>query len=224
VLAGLVILMPAISQCEIQRVLLPAVMSGQLISVFLLQLAMDQPYLKQPRPLYQEPFRQYKDVVTVGINESEVVVPKYLADFYRNVKKMAIQAGFQSDVPVIDMTGSSPGVLYAIGAKSIGQPWMIGNFRGSNNVAVFMLNRVSCSEIIESWLLVDPDSKVKLSPTILNNFGISFEQDFKMVAELNIPPSTTSYNGMPTHRLQLWKPLHATQDDIAVCEQKRTPH
>jgi hypothetical protein len=219
VLAGLAILIPTVASGGTQRILLPAVVGGQLITIFLLYAAMERPYFLQP-----EPFREYEDIVTIGTNESELILPKYFADFYRNVKKMASQAGFQSGIPVIDMTGHGSGVLYAIGAKSVGQPWMIGGYSGSDNVAIFTLNRVSCAELVESWLLVEPDGLVRLSPAILNNFGISFEQRFEMVAELNMPLTNTDHHGMPSHRLQLWKPLPLPQDAIATCEQKRNQH
>ena len=104
ILAGLVLFMPAISIRGNWLILLPAVMSGQLITVFLLQVAMEKPYYVQP-----EPFRQYKISLPYGINESELMLPQALADYYRNVKKMAIQAGFRSGMPMLDMTGEGSG-------------------------------------------------------------------------------------------------------------------
>jgi hypothetical protein len=216
ILAGLVILMPAISICGNWRILLPAVMSGQLIAVFLLQAAMEQPYFGQP-----EPFRQYNNVIAFGVNESELILPQALVEYYRNVKKMAIQAGFQSGAPMLDMTGEGPGTLYAIGAKAIGQPWMIGGHTGSDNMAIAVLNRVACKDIAEAWLLVDPDSRLKLSLNILSHFGLSIEQNFEMAAELSISSESVARHGVPSRRLQLWKPTNPTQDTIAACEKKR---
>ena len=216
ILAGMVVFMPGISIRGNWRILLPAVMSGQLITVFLLQVAMEQPYWAQP-----EPFRLYKISLPYGRNESELMLPLALADYYRNVKKMAIQAGFRSGLPLIDMTGEGPGTLYVIGAKAIGQAWMIGGFPGSNNLAIAMLNRVSCTDIAEAWLLVDPDSRLKLSPTILSHFGLSFEQNFEMAGELSISSGSAARHGIPSRRLQLWKPTHPTQHTITACEKKR---
>ena len=136
---------------------------------------------------------------------------------------MVIQASFQAGTPIIDMTGISPGVLYAIGAKAIGQAWMIGRPLGSNDMAQAMLNMVSCADISEAWLLIDPDSPVRLSLTILDNFGISFEQDFEMAAELSIPSTNLVRRGVPLHRLQLWKPTRPIQYATAACEKKRNP-
>ncbi len=216
ILAGLVVLMPAISTRSNWRILLPSVMSGQLITVFLLQVAMEQPYWAQP-----EPFRQYNTSLLYGRNESELMLPQALADYYRNVKKMAIQADFRPGAPMIDMTGEGPGTVYAIGAKGIGQAWMIGGFPGSNNLAIAMLNRVSCSEIAEAWLLVDPDNRKRLSPEILSYFGLSFEQDYELAAELRIFFANVARHGVPSQRVQLWKPIHPIQNTIAVCEMKR---
>lgn len=216
VLAGLVILMPFVSSTGKTRILLPTVVSGQLITVFLLYAAMEHPYFGQP-----EPFRQYDDTATTGIKESTLILPKELADYYLDVKKMAINAGFQSDTPVIDMTGDGSGVLYAINAKAIGSAWMIGGFTGSDNMAKSLLNRVPCTDITNTWLLVAPDSPLKLSPTILNSIGLSFEKNFEMAAELNIPSTQLARRGIPAGRLQLWKPKQTTQYTIPTCEKER---
>ena len=216
ILAGLVILMPAISVRGNWQILLPAVMSGQLITVFLLQAAMEQPYFGQP-----EPFRHYNKVIAIGINESKLMLPQVLAEYYRNVKKMAIQAGFRSGLPVIDMTGEGPGTLYAIGAKAIGQAWMVGGYPGSDNMAIAMLNRVSCTDIAEAWLLVDTDSRLKLSLAILSHFGLSIEQHFEMAAELSISSASVPRHGVPSRKLQLWKPTYPTQDIVTACKKMR---
>jgi len=216
VLAGLAILIPAIPMPSIQRTLLPVIVSGQLITVILLQTAMEQPYYGQT-----EAFRQYDSVVAIGTNESELMLPKDFADYYRNLKKLATQADFRSGTPMIDMTGQEPGTLYALGAKAIGSAWLIGGTYGSNNMARNLLNRVPCSDLTEAWLLVDPDGLAKLSPTILNRPDDNFEQYFEMTAELNIPPNSVVRWGIPARRLQLWKPIHSTQYTVATCEKNR---
>jgi hypothetical protein len=215
IMAGVIVLIPIISARGNWRILLPVVISGQLISVFLLQASMEWPY-RQPQP-----FRQYDNIVAIGADESQLILPQDLADYYRNVKKIASQAGFQSNTPVIDMTGEGPGTLYAIGAKAIGGAYLIGGFPGSDNVAQTLLNRVSCTDIAIAWLLADSDNPLKLSPTILNYVGLNFEQDFEMVAELHISATNIARHGIPSQRLQLWKPVRLTQNRIAVCEQKQ---
>ena len=217
VLAGLVILMPFMSSTGNPRVLLPSAVCGQLITVFLLYSAMEHPYFGQP-----EPFRQYDTTVATQINKSTLILPEALADYYINIKKMADQAGFQVNTPIINMTGYNPGVIYAIGGKAIGLPWLIGGFSGSNDVTVTVLNRVSCTEIGEAWLLIDTDTPRKLSPAILNNFGIA-EQDFEIAAKLNTPPNSPARWGVASRQLQLWKPTRPIQYASAACEKKRKP-
>jgi hypothetical protein len=218
ILAGLVILIPSVSQRGNWRMLLAVIASGQLITIFLLQTAMEHPYFNLP-----EPFRQYDNVVTIGIDASEIILPKELAQYYRDVKKMADQTGFRADTPMLDMTGHSPGVLYVMGAKAIGQAWMIGGFSGSNQVAIATLNHVSCVEIAEAWLIINPDSQRKLSPILLSNFGIHFEKDFELAAEFSIPATNKPHWGVPQKQLQLWRPKPTTQDTITACEKKRHP-
>lgn len=215
VLAALVIFMPAISVRGHWKTLLPAVVSGQLITVFLLQAAMEWPY-RQPQPL-----RQYDNVVAIGEDKSELILPQDLADYYRNVQKTAQLAGFQAGTPMLDMTGEGSGTLYAIQAKAIGSPWLVGGFAGSENMVKALLNLVSCSDIAAAWLLIDSDNPLKLSPSLLNHFGLDFEQGFEMATELSISPATIARHGIPSKRLQLWKPMPPIQNKIAACQQKR---
>lgn len=214
-LTGLTILMPVITNADSWQVLLPAVVSGQLLSVFLLQAAMVWPY-RQPQSIYQ-----YDDVVTVGAYDSKLLLPNDLADYFRNVQTMAQQAGFQAGTPMIDMTGEGPGTLYALQAKAIGYPWLIGGYAGSNNMVEFALSQVPCADIAAAWLLIDSDNLLKLSPTLLNHIGLDFEQDFEMAKELAISPTTVARHGIPSKRLQIWKPKLSTQNRSSVCEQKR---
>jgi len=215
VLAALVIFMPAISARGHWKILLPAVVSGQLITVFLLQAAMEWPY-RQPQP-----FRQYDNVIAIGKDSSELILPQDLADYYRNVQKTAQQAGFQAGTPMLDMTGEGPGTLYAIDAKAIGYPWLIGGFAGSENMVKAFLNLVSCNDIASAWLLIDSDNPLKLLPSLLNHFGLDFEQGYEMATELSISPATIARHGIPSKHLQLWKPMPPIQNKIATCQQKR---
>ena len=219
ILAGLIILMPAISIRGNWHILMPAVVTGQLITVLLLQAAMERPYFNQPEPL-----REYTTSVPYGINRINLMLPQALSDYYQNVKKTAFQAGFRPGVPMLDLTGEGLGMLYAIGAKIIGQPWMIGGFPGSDNLAIAMLSRVPCTDIAAAWLFVDSDSRQKLSPTILNHFGLSMEKNYEMAAELSTPNARTARHGIPTRLLQLWKPSHSNQDTITACETLKTQY
>jgi hypothetical protein len=212
VLAGISMLIPLIQDRLNACILLPALVGCQLITVFLLQVSMEQPYWNQP-----EPFRMYDKPVAYGRNHSELMLPSALADYYRNLVDFTSQAGFSPGLPVIDMTGEGPGTLYAIDAKPIGQPWMMGGFPGSDKFAVFTLNRAQCKDIAESWLLVDPDSQSKLSSSVLKPLGLSIETNYQIAAEMTISGNSQPRHGMASHKLQLWKPVHQTSRKVRNC-------
>lgn len=217
VLGGLVFLIPCIIQQTKSHVswniLLPTAIGIEIFSLFFIQLAMDFPYRQPPK------VQNYNEKIIIGINQSQQILSHPIAHYLQTAKRLAAQSGFKSQTPMIDLTGQSPGILYTIGAKSIGQAWMLGGYPGSNAYATALLNLVSCQEIANAWLLYEPESKQQISPEILNHFGINFSTDYINVAEFNTPfdPETT-WSTARNHKQQLLKPIRPMNIAIAACE------
>jgi hypothetical protein len=209
VLAGLVFLggtMPAGNNA--QRALLTLGLAAQLITVVLMSTGLERPYRQN------QPLRLNNRIVEIGEGRSKLVLSQSYADYLQNIKGTAKQTGFRAGTPMIDLTGRSPGVLYHIGAESIGQAWMIGGYKGSDRKALERLRAVSCKKIAAAWLLTEPDGSRAVSSEILSYFGLRVPDDFEVVASV-----TTPLGGYLGGRNQLLlRPVRNPKDAEVQCE------
>lgn len=216
ILAGLVILIPNISTKTGWKMLLSVIVGGQLITIILLYIGMEFPY-RQPQPL-----RQNNTLVSIGKSHSELILSESFARYFQTIQKLAAQSGFKSNTPMIDLSGKSPGILYVLGAKSIGQAWMIGGYSGSDQLAIATLNSLTCKEIVSAWLFIDPARTSKISPEILENFGINVQEDYRIETEFAAPSKSGDQN--ISGNQQLLKPTRSIQAAIAACENIKSKH
>ena len=49
-----------------------------------------------------------------------------MANYIKNTKEILEDNNFSKDTNILDLTGRSPGFIYAFGGKSIGAGWVIG--------------------------------------------------------------------------------------------------
>ena len=209
VCAALVVLLPAMIKSFNWKLLLPLGVGAQLITVVTLQMAMNHPY----RQL--EPLSQYDHKVSLGVYDSKLMLSKYMADFFTNTNNLIRQSGFKPDTPVIDLTGMSPGMLYVMGAKPVGQAWIMGGYKGSEQFAISSLNMVACSEIAASWILLEPENIRKIPSDILKNYGIDINNDYNLAAQY-VMPLGISGSDVSSKQLLL-KPNRSIEEATSAC-------
>ena len=123
-------------------------------------------------------------------------------------------------MPVIDLTGQSPGTLYFLDANSIGQAWTIGGYPGSATLAVKMLNKVKCEDIARAWLLVESNGPRKISPEILLDFGVNWLSDFEIVGSFKTAVGAGGYKKI--RKQQLLKPVRSIDVATTACTALKT--
>ena len=171
-LSALTLLGPLSQKFRTLYFLLPAIIAVQAITATLLHTGLEKPHV-QPNPL-----RLSTNVYEVGGANSPLKISSEYVKYFNEVKTAAWAAGFDSDTPVIDLTGQSPGLLYVLRAESIGNAWLIGKHPGSFDAAVAALQMVDCTKIANAWVLHEPESRRTISPAILRTFGITFPDDY----------------------------------------------
>ena len=181
VLAGLPFLAKSREEGISWRVALPVAAASLVITASVLSLSMEVPY-RQPQPL-----RLQNEVVRIGTTGSELRVAHETAEYINKLRRLARSAGFRPGDPMLDMTGRSPGLLYAIGAKAIGRPWMHGGDPGSDDVTAATLDRMSRQELREAWILTEPTGRNKLSIHLLERYAINLEKNYIMVGRVMSP-------------------------------------
>lgn len=209
VLAGLALLGPIASVNRLSALLLPLGLAAQLTTVALVDSGIEAPY-RQPHRL---PENDYP--LEIGKPGSTLLLSRGYCLYFAEAKDVANQAGFKKGAPMIDLTGQSPGILYAIGASNIGQAWTVGGYPGSNALAEAMLKKVSCEELATAWLLVEPEGTRKIDPNILKSYGANMATDFEVVGTFKTAEGAGGYKEVRVQ--QLLKPVRSVDAAINSC-------
>lgn len=189
------------------RTILTLVLLPFAISVTILAIGMEYPYRQT------QPVQRNDHVVEVGTRGARLTLASDFAGYVRRLQAIAREGGFQSEDPLIDLTGHYPGAPLVLGANPVGQAWMIGGYPGSEALAAAALQRVSCAVLAISWLLVEPDGPRAISRAILDKYGMRLEA----VGSLASP--TGSYS--QSYQQHLLRPVQNRDDVIQRCEKKR---
>lgn len=136
------------------------------ISIVGLRDALNIPYRQSESILEQR-----AEFLDPNTNE-KLILAEDTAHYLTVIKTVVADSKFKAGTPVIDLTGFHPGTLYFMQAKSIGQAWNIGGYKGSELMASLALYQASCEEIASAWLLIEKEGRRQISHTILMNHGI----------------------------------------------------
>ena len=213
ILAGLAIFVAAAPPSASWSIFLPVAAGAQMVAVLMLHVAVAHPY-RQPQAL-----GTVDEVVTLGAKGAQLRLSHDYAAYVTGFRLLASGAGFTVKTPVIDLTGHSPGTLFSLGGRSIGQPWLLGGYPGSDNFAVRVLRNVPCDDLAAAWLLVEPKGPRKLTPTVLKKFAINVEQDFESVGVVSTPPGFGDYAASSVQ--QLLKPTRDIRSAAGECERMK---
>ena len=199
--AGLAIAGPWFTSAPAGRGLLGAGFVVQFFSLLLIVSALANPY-RSPQPLP-------RNEVDISIQERDSLRlagshAKYLGD----LKELARQSGFRAGTPMIDMTGHSPGVLYFLGARSVGLAWNSGGYPGSAAFVANALRYVPCEQLAQSWLLMEPQGPRQIPDQVLSTFGAEAVANYVPVGTVQGP------HGVPQ---QLLKPSRSEAEAKAAC-------
>src|SRR5690606_4853613 len=139
-LASIIFLAPLVRGEGSWRFALPSAIAAQAVTLMVMLNAVTSPY-RQPGPLLLNDVHQ-----SIGKHGSTLVLTPGYAQYVANAMAITREAGFRDGYPMLDLTGQSPGLLYSLGAKSVGQAWMIGGYPGSLARALTTLKDTTCIE------------------------------------------------------------------------------
>ena len=161
---------------EMFKNIVPPFVMGMLLLVTLsITHAQQVPY-RQDAPIHAQD-------AEVRIGGGTLFLSKGYASSIDEVRMKAQQGGFTPGTPVVDLTGRSPGVLYALDAEAVGAPWVIGGYRGSLNLATRVLQRVPQDKLKRSWILVEPRGKRSIPDKIFARLNLDFPSGYEKRAE-----------------------------------------
>ena len=158
------------------------------------------PY-RQPQPLWLN-----RSITTIGAPESKIVLSQSASNYINTARAQMIKHGFNDGDAIIDMTGQSPGLIFALSGKAVGQPWIIGGYPGSQKVGAEALSLIPCQELHNSWFITEPGGPRSLDLSTLKSLKIdlSDQSRYEKVVELETPPRAARGGNPRTHpRIQI---------------------
>lgn len=154
--------------------LFPTLISTTILGAILLNTIIATPHR-------QVPLWENSVLVNTGAENSYLYLTQSQADLINTVRSISKANGFQADMPIIDLTGQSPGLLYLLTARSVGFPWLSGGYKGSTEFAKKALATETCDLLSKSWILSEPEGRRKLPPIILSDFGSDLNLDYELI-------------------------------------------
>jgi len=215
ILASLVLISPATRNPRFASLLLSLALAVQVLTVVRIQNGIEKPY-RQPQSLWANDY-----VMDIGRRGSTLILSRGFGQYFAQAIELSRRGGFAAGTPMIDLTGQSPGILYAVGAKSVGLPCMLGGYRGSDIVAVNSLKMVPCAELGTAWLLTEPDGPRQISPSVVASFGANLATDFELVGTFKTAAGAGGYE--IERQQQFLKPIRPADAATAACVAIRTP-
>jgi len=198
VLAGLMLLATLARETASWFLALPLALAVQAVTTTLLQTAFEQPY-RQPQPL-----RLNVSTIEIGPQKATLTLSQDYSEYITSGMVIAKKAGFVPSMPMIDLSGQSPGILYAIGADSIGQAWTIGGYPGSLQLAETALSHTSCENISKAWILFESGGPRSIPIELMRSLGADFPSNYKHIGEWQTATGAGGY--LDRRNQELYKP------------------
>lgn len=211
-LAGLMLLVPLIRERTSLLLLLPFALATQAVTATLLQSGLEHPY-RQTQPL-----RLNSSNLEIGPQKSKLNLSESYSTYFVSAISTAKKVGFEPNTPLIDLSGQSPGILFAINAKNIGQPWTLGGYPGSLAFVKAGLSRFSCEDISHAWVLFEPDGPRKIAPELMVEIGANFPSNYDQVGSWQTAKGAGGYAA--SRDQQLYKPRFP-KDTLTTCKKLR---
>jgi hypothetical protein len=107
------------------------------------------------------------------------------SEFVSSLQKAATQSGFCRGDMAIDLSGSLPGTVFAIGGRMPVFPWLFAGYPFTEEFAREYLRRLGQARLARAWL-VTSDTPNSLSMQELASLGVNFSA-YRLVADLPYP-------------------------------------
>jgi hypothetical protein len=81
---------------------------------------------------------------------------------------------------VIDLTGESPGLIFASGQQALGQAWILGGYEDSETLAKTALRDTRCSDLQHAAVFVAPQGDRQIDSGVLAAVDLDLKRDFTL--------------------------------------------
>lgn len=192
--------------------LMPTTFSIGLCLLCLPALVMQIMALTEVRYTYRQLAAQWEQNVrvTVGPSANALWVDARTSESLQKIAGLARTAGFKPGQHVLDLSGDSPGVIYAMGGNPLGTPWMMGGYPASTAMAERVIEKVDPASLRSAWLLTSSNNPRRIKgwePILASRVGPGSHQ---LAASIMIDsPYLWNPTSSRSVSVELWRPAEA---------------
>jgi hypothetical protein len=206
VMVACAVLLHLSKETEFMRLLSSLAIMVQAITAIVLAQGLDSPYRQQGS------LRKNDFMLDLGQFGGELILKRSTGEYILQAKYVAARSGFSKGMPMIDMTGHAPGLLFQLGADSVGVAWTLGGYPGSKQFVEMALKSVPCDKLAVAWLLSEPQGMAEIPSSVLSTFGADLKDSFENVGTIVSPDG---------HLHQLLKPNRSQYRAENACKFRR---
>ena len=199
-LVSFVFLVPISLKIKKIEIIVIFVIISQVYSSLHIKEKIEDPYR------YNEPLRLSNTKISTNYKNNNIILSDEFAKYVKDARNVAAQSGFKRGDPIIDLSGRSPGLLYLMGAKSIGSAWNSGLYKSSSDIAKIRYDLVNCSDLASAWVIHEINVPTSFSTDFLKNFSINFQSQYVLAGSFEVPRGAGGY--MKNSIQKLYKPIN----------------
>lgn len=146
-----------------------------------------------------------------------ILVDAKTHDTFNAINKAALAAGYEPGQTILDFTGDGPGLVFVLGGRPLGLPWLLGGYSGSEVWAVRMLDKLSAHDVQNAWILSSNDNPraIKGWQKLLSGRLGPHSHLFAATALVHTP-YRWGENTPDNLHVQIWKPRPNSKDSFAI--------
>jgi hypothetical protein len=96
--------------------------------------------------------------VCLGTAGKTLLVDASTRESLQSVIGTARSSGFKPGQTILDFTGDSPGLIFALGGRPLGTAWLLGGYPGSEATAARLLLQLSTEQLQSAWVISSDDN------------------------------------------------------------------
>jgi hypothetical protein len=216
-LLGLIVLLSGLSE--------PQRFAGRLIAmcafcltivIGILVTSLGNPY-RQPAILWS-----YNTKGSVRVGDKPLTLSPLTATYLLNLHTLAKQNNLTGNTPIIDLSPKNPGAVYAVGGYTPKVPSLHSGYQGTQKFAFFTLNKLTCDEIADSWLIFENKTLIEpIDPLLLSAFGAKFPDDYVYSGTVIKHGYFFHFSSRSTE-LVFYRPMRPKEVAVSECVRSKT--
>ena len=111
--------------------------------------------------------------------------------FIDTLREQVAEAGFEEGTPVLDFSGSTPGIAFLLNGHPPGFPWLVGGYEFSPRLAEQIVTAMPVEKRRSAWL-VQGETPIAFKPDFIRSLGFDLESGYELAASVAHPIDGTA--------------------------------